>query len=162
MTEVGKKRCTTCGRRKSLEEFHRTCRTSDGRHSQCKECVAIYNWTRRNSAAYREAESAYKRARRNQDPGSYNAYQRDYYHRRRAEKLVAGGKLCRVRWRARRWTLGHLTRQFDQWDRGEEAMTLCGKVIPYADHVEFENRNGFPITCKACQTACLIMLRGAP
>jgi hypothetical protein len=157
-----RKRCTTCGRRKSLDEFHRTRRTADGRHGQCKECVRAYDRIRRSGHAYKEAEKVYMRTRRAEDPGAYNAYRRDYYHRQRAQKLVEGGKLLRVRWRGRKWTCGHLTRQHDQWDRGEKAMTMCGRTIPYSDRVEFENGSSFPITCKACQTACMIMLRSAP
>src|SRR6266849_488145 len=36
------KKCTTCGKEKPLEEFHKTKNHKDGRHQKCKACAKIY------------------------------------------------------------------------------------------------------------------------
>jgi hypothetical protein len=159
----GKKQCTECGKWKPLDEFHRAKRVSDmdARHSECRDCHAQYlRESRANDRNYRKNERARGRQRRDADRKGYNAYHRDYYRRKRAEKLADGGKLVRVRWRGRKWCKGHLTREQKKWKTGEEATTLCGKVIPFSERTEFANGKNFPIECKACQKACLLTLGG--
>lgn len=148
------KTCRACGKPKRLEEFHRSRRLPDGHHNECKDCVAAYNRSRRSTPEFRHKEARSARVRREQDRSAYNRYQRDYYWRKRAEEQPAG-TLFRVRWKGRTLGKGHLTRQRSEWNKGAEALTLCGRVIPYSDKVEFANGRKFAVTCSKCRKACI-------
>lgn len=156
----GKKKCGVCNRWKKLDRFmlRKTKSGKESYHTECRDCHAQYmREYRADDPKYHDKERTRGRARREADRTAYNDYHREYYHRKKREQKQAKGKLVRVRWKGRKWCKGHLTRERDKWTAGE-AMTLCGKPIPYSDQVEFENGTSFPIACTRCQKACLLEL----
>lgn len=88
---MASKRCTKCGRVKSLEDFHRTKRSRDGRFSQCKDCKLAY--MRQYSASHAGEASARYRAWREANSEHVAADRKAKYWRGRTKAIADA-----VRW----------------------------------------------------------------
>ncbi len=80
------KMCTNCGQEKALPEFHKNASGAGGRHSQCKDCKALYS--KGYHRKHRDAINAKARARWEGHPGKYREQMRVRY-RRNADVLNA-------------------------------------------------------------------------
>lgn len=77
------KRCTGCNQTKPLDEFYKDRRNSDGRYSECKDCI---KQRRKQDAPKRRAAA---NARRAADPEAARSRDRAYYRAHRQERIDA-------------------------------------------------------------------------
>jgi len=106
----GIKTCTKCEHERSIDDFKKSSRSTDGRYPQCKVCEARYResraeahraymktYYRDNKAKYAKKHAEYHKAHREERV----QYHKDYYYNRRM-RILEWDILYRIRSRAKK------------------------------------------------------------
>jgi len=75
-----KKRCSTCGKKKTLNEFTKDLRAKDGLKGQCRQCRSKYAKQYRTTEGYKKSQKKYLKSKKKQtrDLKQYNLTLEDY------------------------------------------------------------------------------------
>jgi hypothetical protein len=92
-----KKRCSKCGKRKALIDFHRDGRLKSGVRADCKQCVIERRSQYRADNAVKVREQKRQHYRRNRD--EIRAKQKAYYDENVQQILAHKRKYMRRKWR---------------------------------------------------------------
>ncbi len=144
---MSRKKCTKCGELKSLEDYHNSVNTKDGRYAMCKPCVNAKNneWRKANKGKVAECKRRY--AMRNWE--AIRKHQREYME---AHKVEAAE--YRRRWNlAKRYGIT-LEQYADMWDRQGGLCGVCRlnrkKMVVDHDHDTGKVRG---ILCQRCNVS---------
>lgn len=142
------KECRKCGEVKTLESYHNSVNTKDGRYAMCKQCVCAKNTAWRNANKGKVAECKKRYALRNWE--AIRKHQREYMATRKVEAAE-----YRRRWNlAKRYGIT-MEQYADMFDAQGGVCAVCrqarNRMVVDHDHVTGRVRG---ILCQRCNV-CL-------
>lgn len=142
------KRCSACREVKSLDQFQRETRRTDGRRSYCKACATIQ--AKKRYAETRDAVAEYNRRRYAANPERAKAEAVAYAAGLKAAVLAHYGETCSCCGTTSDLTIDHINGDGRQWRQQTFGNNDAGGAPVYRWIIA----NGFPddlqVLCRSC------------